>query len=224
MKNNGIIRSREELAETVREGGFLPFFRNSIPGFSLEERVAPSLWFPALPGPWEWKGPLIRENGVVYGKFFEKKAVFMTLEWYKKLANFRRDGYDHDALVDDGKAFYRDAELYALIEANPGALSTELKALGGYGKNGKKGFDTYAVRLQMQGYVVTKDFSYAVDRRGKEYGWGVARLITPEALYGAAFTDGLYSEEPGASREALLGRLASLCPGASRASLEAFIR
>ena len=48
MKNNGIIRSREELAETVQEGGFLPFFRNTqtvektlvCPEFSKQEQSA----------------------------------------------------------------------------------------------------------------------------------------------------------------------------------------
>lgn len=213
MKPDYVIRSRADLVSRVEEFGFLPFFRNSIPGFSLEEHVDPAIWFTDREGPWEWKGPLIRENGVVYGKFWEKKALFITLDCYRELANFRRDGYDFDALCDDGKAYYRDTELYRLIEEAPGSLTTELKARGGYGKNGKKGFETLSCRLQMQGYVVTGDFSYAVDRRGREYGWGIARLTTPEALYGRDFTDRVYEKSPRESFEVLHARLRALFPG-----------
>ena len=36
--------------------------------------------------------------------------------WFSDFANFRRDGYDFDALYDDGLANYRDKELYELLE------------------------------------------------------------------------------------------------------------
>ena len=50
-------------------------------------------------------------------------------------ANFRRDGYDFDALYDDGLANYRDKELCELLERESPILSGELKRKGNYRKD-----------------------------------------------------------------------------------------
>ncbi|MCD7829719.1 MAG: hypothetical protein LUG58_04705, partial [Clostridiales bacterium] len=70
-----IIRTKGDLTEAVQRIGILPLFQNSLPGFSAEEHAAPTAWFSDEPGVWEWKGPVIREAGCAYGKFFEKKAA-----------------------------------------------------------------------------------------------------------------------------------------------------
>lgn len=59
-----MIGSKEEVAGMIRENGFLPLLRNQIPDFSVEEHAPPELWFAyGMEGPWEWKGPVIRETG-----------------------------------------------------------------------------------------------------------------------------------------------------------------
>ena len=92
------IRSCEDLIRLIDTWGFVPFFRNAICGFSVEELTPPELWFSdTADGPWEWKGPAIRQSGCAYGKFFCGKAVFISREWFPEFANWRRDGYDYDA-------------------------------------------------------------------------------------------------------------------------------
>lgn len=52
------LESMEDLLQAVEYYGFLPFFPNDIPGFSVEEMCAPAYWFAEdRDGPWEWKGP-----------------------------------------------------------------------------------------------------------------------------------------------------------------------
>ena len=65
------IRSKEDIIRLVDELGFLPYFKGEIPGFSIEENC-PCLWgTPEDPSsPWEWKGPIIRESGCAFGKFY----------------------------------------------------------------------------------------------------------------------------------------------------------
>ena len=133
------IRSMEQLAETVERYGFLPYFKNSIPGFSVEEHIAPEFWFGDVDGVWEWKGPLIRERRFAYGRFFEKKTAWMTMEWYLELANFRRAGYDMDALYEDGFAPAADRRLYELTAREAPVISRRLKAAGEYGGKGEPG-------------------------------------------------------------------------------------
>ncbi len=207
------IKTKKDLEDAVNEFGFVPFFSNSVPGFSLEENVSPRAWFSSDEGAWEWKGPVIRETGCAYGKFFENKAVFISKEWFPDFANYRRDGYDFDALCDEGLVPYRDRDLYNLINECAPALSKYIKRRGGYGKNGKKGFDTIITRLQAECYVLISDFVYELDKNGNRYGWGVAEYATPEIVFGEEFRKKAYCREPEESYERLLNHLKELFPG-----------
>lgn len=225
VQMNNRITSCLELERYVLEVGFLPFFKNDIPGFSIEEHTPSELWFAAdVDGPWEWKGPVIRHTGCAYGKLFRGKAGFISPQWYADFANYRRDGYDFDARYDDGLARYQDKTVYDIIEKHESLLSKELKRMGGFGKNGRKGFDTIITRLQMQGYVTTVDFEYQQDRYGKTYGWGVARYATPEHFWGKEFADTVYQRSPQESKQRILRYLTSLLPHASEVQILRFIQ
>lgn len=198
----------------VNDLGFLPFFQNSIEGFSVEEHVDPKIWFGDTEGPWEWKGPVIREMGCAYGKFFERKAVYISKEWFPDFANYRRDGYDFDARFDDELASYQDKKLFDLVDANTPILSKNLKQLGNYRKGGNKGFDTVITRLQAECYVIISDFKYMTDRFGQQYGWGVAEYSTPESFMGSDFTENVYRRTPRESYERILEHLKDILPNA----------
>ena len=116
MINDLYITTQSDLENAVTELGFLPFFRNSIPGFSIEEHVSYDAWYYAEGDwkAWEWKGPVINNLHCGYGKFFEKKAAYISPEWFPDFANYRRDGYDFDARYEDELAYYKDKRLYIL--------------------------------------------------------------------------------------------------------------
>ena len=89
------IDSPERMIGTIREFGIIPFFRCSVPGWSIEERTAPGCWFTdeedgGTLGPWDWKIEAVREGDIAYGKFLGGKAAFATVEWYRELMNWRR--------------------------------------------------------------------------------------------------------------------------------------
>ena len=222
------IGSREELIDLINETGFVPFFVNEIEGFSLEEHIGAGCWYddgdngfwPA----WEWKGPVIKEMKCAYGKFLRNKAMYISAKWFPDFANFRRDGYDFDARFDDGLASFYDRELYELLDANAPVMSKELKRIGGYGKNGKKGFDTMVTRLQKQCYIITSDFRYATDKSGKEYGWGIAEYSTPERFFGKKFTGAVYQRTPEESYVRVVRQLAKILPDADREQIERILR
>ena len=99
---NDEIRNRRELVELVNEVGFLPFFSGRIEGFSLEENISYDAWYQGRWSgkihldAWDWKGQVLQNKELVYGKFFEKKAGFMSLKLWPDFCNYRRDGYyDH---------------------------------------------------------------------------------------------------------------------------------
>ena len=226
------VRTKQDLEDAIGEYGIVPYFRCSIPGFSLEEHCPPRVLFSdGEEDTWAWKGPVIRETGCAYGKFFEKKAAYVSRELFPDLANYRRDGYDFDARYDDGLARFQDKQLYDLLEERAPVLSKELRLAGGYAYSGRgqsaegrKGFDTSIVRLQEQCYVIISDFVYTLDKQGRPRGWGVAEYTTPERFWGERFRQRVYAREPEESRARLLEHLARLFPQAGEAALTRFLR
>lgn len=222
-----IIKSKSDLIEVINEYGFLPFFENSIEGFSIEEHISPECWWHSDTGEWsawEWKGPVIRETGCAYGKFFEKKACYISDEWFADFANYRRDGYDFDARFDDGLASYRDKRLYELVSANAPIISKELKELGDYRKGGNKGFDTIMNRLQAQCYINISDFAYMKNKKGEPYGWGLAVYSTPEVFMGNAFTGKVYNRTEEESYERILNHFQLMFPNTDIEYIKRFIK
>ncbi len=222
------IGTKQDLIDVINEMGFVPFFANEIEGFSIEEHIAPGCWYddadedfwPA----WEWKGPVIRKMKCAYGKFLRGKAMYINSKWFPDFANYRREGYDFDARYDDGLASIHDKDLYELLDANAPVISKELKKKGGYGKNGRKGFDTSITRLQKQCYVITSDFVYATDKLGNAYGWGIAEYSTPERFLGKKFTDSVYKRTPEESYERVLKQFKKILPDAEEGEIERILK
>ena len=214
------IRSMAELEELIDAIGFLPFFANEIPGFSIEERINPKLWFAGeVDGPWEWKGPIIRNGNCAYGKLFQKKAGFVSLEWLPHLVNCRRDGYDFKDRYDDGLASYLDKQIFDTLDQRGSLRSTDLKRICG----APKGFDTGLTRLQMQTYITISDFIYAQDKYGMPYGWGIAQYETLESLYSEDVVTARYDEDPEESGGIILEHLQELWPKATDVQLKKMI-
>lgn len=226
------IRTKQDLIDAIEEFGIVPFFSNNIPGFSIEENIDPKVYFGEGEGVWEWKGPVIQETRCAYGKFFLKKAAFISKKWFYDFANYRRDGYDFEARVSDGLVSYNEEFLYKIISSKHTMLSKTAKALGGYVKpktQGKdqweprKGFDTTITALQMKAYVNICDFDYEMDKKGEFYGWGIARYTTPEEYYGKSFAQKCYKRTPEESYARLYKQLKKLNPSASKEELKKFL-
>lgn len=152
-------------------------------------------------GPWEWKGEVLRNFKTAYGKFFSKRAGYVSLEMLPHFINYRRSKQIFDPSSEE-------ALIYKTLVENDSLLSKELKILTGYvgGRKKRKSanpfenipeigiaakdaktesrFESAITRLQMSGFVTIADFEYLYDRHGNPYGWGLARYTTPEALYG----------------------------------------
>lgn len=97
------IHNVDEAVEYINRVGFLPLFKNEIPGFSLEERTVAEYWWSDDPvrDSWRWRIAIAKKHDILYGKFFAKKAGFISKKWLLVFANYRRDGYDFDALFED---------------------------------------------------------------------------------------------------------------------------
>jgi len=219
-----MIRTQEDLENLIEEWGFVPFFENEIEGFSIKEQVDPKLWFTEEDGPWEWKGRIAVKGRCAYGKFFGKKAGFVSKKWFADLLNYRRDGYDFDSLCDEGRVPEKDREIVDLLNEYHVLTTTEIKPMLGYGRNGRKGYDTVITRLQMETYVTVKNFVYAVDRKGEFYGWGIAQYTTPEEVFGRKYIEKAYKRSPEESLQRMIRQIRKIRPGVSEAAVWQFLK
>lgn len=195
------IHTVDEAMEYINETGFLPLFINEIPGFSLEERTVPGYWWCDDPerDPWMWRAIIAGRRDIIYGKFFNRKAGFISRKWLPVFANYRRDGYDFDALYEDGRAPHKHKKImdhFIEEKADSEIYSNELKQLAGFGKDGEKGFDGAVTNLMMQMYLCNCDFRKRRNKKGKEYGWDVAVYSSVEHLHGYDYVTSCYKEDP----------------------------
>lgn len=205
------ISTQADLEECVLKYGILPFFRNNISGFSVEEMAAPGILFGGneFEGCWEWKGPVIRNRTAAYGKFFRKKAGFVSLELLPYFLKMRREAYP----VREGSP---EEMIFDIISINDSITSTDLReAIIGKPKRRSpydlpepadntasgnmrfsdeisqgpvKSLSRHSLegplqRLQMAGRICISDFQYKQTKKGERYGWGVAVYSTPEILF-----------------------------------------
>lgn len=179
------IYSAARLMAYIQEVGFLPLLNGGVVGFSAEEVVSDDCRYVVFSDGgwdwplWKWKGPIVTEGSCVYGKFFDKKAGFISKDWWPDFYNYRRSKHP---LLEEGSI--EDTILITLRE-NGSLITRELRAACGFDGPGMRSkFDGYVTRLQMGCYIVTEDFVYPTDKHGREYGWGWSLLTTPESLYG----------------------------------------
>ena len=204
------IYSATGMMELIQKIGFLPLLDSGIEGFSAEDIVAEDCQYVTFPEGgwdwplWKWKGEIVTEMPCMYGKFFNKKAGFISQEWWADFCNYRRSKYprpDEDSI---------EGAILSTLQSSGSLITRELRAACGFTGNRRtkqeqseacfnsalqeegrpkvKGmrskFDGYLTRLEMATYIVTEDFIYPRDKHNHEYGWGWSLLNTPEYLYG----------------------------------------
>lgn len=208
------LHSVDEAIAYIDEVGFLPLFKNSIPGFSLEERTVPQYWWceNSELDPWMWRAIIARRGEICYGKFFDKKAGFISKKWLPDFVNYRRDGYDFDARWEDEKASIRQKKIMDLYDIETELYSNETKAKAGFGKGGEKNFEGTITDLQMQMYLCVKDFRKRLNKKGQPYGWDVAVYAMPEHIFGSELVRSGYPLDPAQSMQKIVEHVHEIYP------------
>ena len=218
-----MIHNATELMDYIQQVGFLPLLDSGIAGYSADEAVDPDCRYVLLDDGgwdwplWDWKGPIVTESDCVYGKFFNKKAGFVSRSWWPDLYNWRR--HSHPA---PSPGSIEETILMTLREHGSMITRDLRRACGFTEPKMRSRFDGYVTRLQMACRIVTEDFVYPQDKHGKRYGWGWALLSTPEQLLGkeACHCD----RTPKESLARMLDHLRRLLPRASEQQITRLIK
>jgi len=215
------LKSPREAADLIRKIGFLPLFSVGIPGFSVEERVLPYDWWTDDPerDPWIWRMVLAAEEDIAYGKFFDRKAGFISKAWFPAFANYRRDGYDYEGMYEDGRMKGGAKKILDTLELNEEAKGLELMSGQIRKKAGvEKGFDGLLIELQMQSFLLISGFRQKRNKRGEEYGWHLPSFMTPETKWGYDFVNS-EDEDPEKSYQRIERQIAGFFPEADPRAL-----
>lgn len=225
------ISSKDQLEKAALHFGILPFFRNNIEGFSVEGMAAPGMLFGETSddyGCWEWKGPVIQLQTTAYGKFFNKRAGFVSRELLPDFLNYRRAAYKVSPDSIDEKILH-------IVKEREGVTSTELREeIFGKPSHRRKPTDLVDLlsakrhkrnslegalqRLQMGGHLLIADFEYKHTKQGKRYGWGVALYSTPEIWFEQRFNGTERTPEESFAR--LVDHLRRKLPGTDPGQIE----
>ena len=216
------IYNQTQLTELIQQIGFLPLLYSGIHGFSAEEVVSDDCRYVRFSDGgwdwplWKWKGPIVSDGGCVYGKFFNKKAGFISRDWWPDFCNYRRSKYP---LPEEGSI--EDTILMTLREQGS-IITRQLRSACGFDGPKMRGkFDGYVTRLQMACLIITEDFVYPTDKHGHEYGWGWSLLTTPQQLFG--HEGSLCPRSPEESYARILSHLHTILPTASDKQLQRLI-
>lgn len=234
------IYTQEQLEARILEWGFMPFFKNRVEGFSIEELVPEELIFndkaDGEGGAWQWKGPIIANWHSAYGKFFAGKAGYISLEWLPDFVNWRRSQHPLQQMPQEAQLILN------VLKENESMLSRQLKKASGFTlsrrkkrfnpddptnpiieKNTGADFDHFIADLQMATYVCIADFEYLISKQGERYGWGLARYCTPEAMYEMDWNAAVDGRTPQQSRERIIRHLKQIFPEAADKAWERMI-
>ena len=232
------ITRLSDIEALTQQYGVFPFFKNSIPQFSIEENTPDDLWFTDEPGPWDWKGPIIRRGKCAYGKIWNGKAAFVSMELLPDFINMRQTL---------GLTPFEQTIL-EVVEASESITTPELKRLFGNSdvrkkrqpfqpvkdfvlpdtkpkrrKAAQQSIDSALIHLQMAMKIVVADFEYRYTKQGERYGWGIARYTTPELLYETDFKALVSGRTPTQSQYLIYQRLKERLPHINAVELMKYV-
>ena len=127
------------MMELIQQIGFLPLLDSGIEGFSAEDIVAEDCRYVTFPEGgwdwplWKWKGEIVQEMPCMYGKFFNKKAGFISQEWWPDFCNYRRNKYPRP---DDDSI---EGTILSTLQSSGSLITRELRAACGFTGNPASG-------------------------------------------------------------------------------------
>ena len=207
------VYSPESMINAIKEIGIIPFSKNTVPGWSIQEITDPDFWFTTSDqlGPWDWKVEAVRE-GIVYGKFISRKSAFATVEFYRHLMNWRRSlpkyqipvgGRFKAKTLDDKLMLLFSPTLLASIRERESLDSSEIrplleglvpqearKRIGGHLEKyllpniKKQAVDFLIQYLDMGTWTIVGDITRVYRGPNCEYkGWQKNSITTPDLLF-----------------------------------------
>lgn len=167
------VHTYQEAVHVIKEIGLLPL-APLIPEFpALNTITSKESWHTdTLYDPWLWRTKFSTEGVAAYGKFFKKKAVFISNELLPLVIAVRGNQEEINERYLKGKVSKEAVNLYTLIRREEGIDTRELRTKAGMkDKEKKKEFDRALLELQETMDIVISGIKEKQNAMGEKNGW-----------------------------------------------------
>lgn len=221
---NTKINEYDDFISTVEEIGFMPLSNNCIDFTSLSDLTISEQWHTDLPSdPWLWRIQIELDHKAAYGKLFDKKPGFISLEWYPKFLAARRKGHSFSEMYSEGLLSNYAKQIYTLFEDHEILAAYEIKSLGGFTKELSSKFESAMCELQMGMFITCNGTKQKINSKGEAYGWPSTAYSTVETWAGDKLIEEAKGIKPQDAMDEILQRIKEITPHVGTAKLKRFV-
>jgi hypothetical protein len=216
----------EDFLAIVEDIGFMPFSNNCINFISLDGAwglTTTEQWHTDLPSdPWPWRVQIEVEHRAAYGKLFDKKPGFISLEWYPYFLSARRRGESFKEIYAQGLISNSAKQIYELFNTHKILATHEIKGLCGFNKETNSKYESAMNELQMGMFLTTNGMLRKIGANGDPYGWPATAYSTVETWAGEELIERAWSINPKDAMDEILLRIDEITPGADPKKVKRF--
>jgi len=219
-----VLNTYTEFTDYLRLIGFMPLSNNKVGFPSLSSLTPEGAWHTdEASDPWIWRRRVVEEKLSAYGKFFDKKPSFITLEWLPYFLAARRGTQTVKSLYERGNLSLTAKNLYALLGEHDQIAAHDLRPLLGLGKESKTQIENAMIELQMGMFLTISDMVRKVSADGEPYGWPSACLMKIEDYLGTEVISKAQAIDPSTARAAIITHAQKTLPEATDRVLGKFL-
>jgi len=214
----------EDFVSILEKVGFMPLSKNCLDFINLSDLTEPEQWHTNLPSdPWPWRVQIELDHKAAYGKLFDKKPGFISLEWYPIFLSAVRRGRSFNEVYSAGLLSSYAKQIYTLIEDHKLLAVHEIKALGGFTKELNSKYESAMCELQMGMFITTNGMKQKTAANGEPYGWPSTSYSTVETWAGEELIEEAWNLKPQDAVDEILLRIDDIMPKADDKKLKKFL-
>ena len=142
------LKEYNEFISVVERLGFMTLSNNCIGFPNLENMTEEDQWHTELPfDPWRWRVNIEKDKKAAYGKLFDKKPGYISLEWYPKFFAARRKRRSFMDMYEDGLMSIYAKQIYELFNEDSILAVHEIKAMAGFTKELNSKYESAMIEL-----------------------------------------------------------------------------
>ena len=166
------LKEYNEFISVVERLGFMTLSNNCIGFPNLENMTEENQWHTDLPSdPWRWRVNIEKDKKAAYGKLFDKKPGYISLEWYPKFFAARRKRRSFMDMYEDGLMSIYAKQIYELFNEDSILAVHEIKAMAGFTKELNSKYESAMIELQMGMFITVNGTKQKISAKGEPYGW-----------------------------------------------------
>jgi hypothetical protein len=221
---NTKITNYNEFVSIVEDLGFMTLSNNSIDFINLSDLTVEEQWHTGLStDPWQWRVKIEEDHKAAYGKLFDKKPGFISLEWYPTFLAVRRKGRSFSEIYSEGLLSNYSKQIYDLFKHHETLAVHEIKSLVGFTKDLNSKYENAMCELQMWMFITVNGTKQKISAKGEPYGWPSTSYSTVEAWAGDELIAEAIGIKPEDAMDEIIMRVQDVVPNGEMKRIRRFV-